>query len=572
MISCKHISEYIDYVNKNPDKVGEDVHLLIKNVALPALQSDEILFDEEMLDKCINFCEKWYYPLFPYQKFLYAFVFMYRKDNPDVVAFKEIFQLMARGNGKDGMLMPLASFLLTPMYGVKNYHIDIVANAEDQAINSFNVVYNMLEENKEVMSKMFYWNKVEIMNLHTKSRLRYNTSNAKTKDGKQTGMIIFNELHSYEDYGQLNVFTSGLGKIKHARIWTITTNGYVREGPLDEKIDIANRVLNGGSNLLGMFPFLARIKNEEDVHKPVERYLETGNRDDIDYSNWIKANPSLPYMPILKEQILDDYIRMTETPSFKAEFYTKRMNMPMVDEEITVTSWENILKASYIDVEHKIPRPTPELYGKSAVVGIDFASVNDFVSAGFLFKVGDEYIWRQKTWINSNGRRYKEIKFPFSNLGSLGFEDFEIVDTATINERIIVGWIYEQMTKYNVQKINLDSYRYDLIKRAFEEYGIDVQTKDNPNGMVQLLRRTKSINAIVAPYIERLFVEGNLNIGNSAIMRWAINNTSMKQLKDGNYVFEKIEEKLRKNDPFMALVHALYSKELLEEEAIYMEL
>ena len=58
----------------------------------------------------------------------------------------------------------------------------------------------------------------------------------KTKDGKQTGMIIFNELHAYEDYKQLNVFRSGLGKIIHARKVTITTNGTVREGPLDEKI------------------------------------------------------------------------------------------------------------------------------------------------------------------------------------------------------------------------------------------------------------------------------------------------------------------------------------------------
>ena len=61
----------------------------------------------------------------------------------------------------------------------------------------------MLEDNKKVMRKYFYWNKTEVINKITHSILRYNTANAKTKDGKQTGMIIFNELHAYEDYKQL---------------------------------------------------------------------------------------------------------------------------------------------------------------------------------------------------------------------------------------------------------------------------------------------------------------------------------------------------------------------------------
>lgn len=569
MISHKNIKEYQSYAEKYPNRISHYNHLLLKNVIESTLKRNDIFFDKETYEQCINYCERWYYELFPFQKFLYAFVFMYYKDNPDVVVFKDIFQLMARGNGKDGMLMPLANFLQTPMYGVKNYHIDIVANSESQAINSFNVVYNMLEENKEIMSKMFYWNKVEIINKQTGSILRYNTSNAKTKDGKQSGMIVFNELHAYEDYDQLNVFTSGLGKIKHARTWTITTNGYVREGPLDEKIDTAIRILNGEPNLLGMFPFLAMIKDEEDVHKPMKKFMKSHKRNDIDISTWEQSNPSIRYMPVLKEQVITDYIRMTEVPSSKAEFYTRRMNMPMLDEEVTVTSWKNILRASYSDVENKIPRETPDLFGKTAVVGVDFASFNDFVSAGFLFKEGDEYIWRQKTWINANNNRFNQIRFPFNNKGNQGYNDFEVVHTPTISESEIVKWIIDKMAEYSVSKIVLDSYRFDLLKRTFEEYGLEAETKDNPNGLIRMIRHNNSIYGIVAPRIEKLFIEGNINIGDSAIMRWSINNTGMKQLKNGNYTYYKIEEKLRKNDPFMALVHAMSAHELLEDDVTY---
>lgn len=569
MISCKEINDYIEYAETNPHKISEDNHLLVKNIVKPTLKRDDVFFDEKTYKQCINFCEKWFYPLFPYQKFIYAFIFMYYKDNPDIVVFKDIFQLMARGNGKDGMLMPLATFLLTPMYGVRNYHIDIVANSEQQAKDSFSVVHDMLESNEKVMKKMFDWNKEEVVNKYTGSILRYNTSNPKSKDGKRTGMIIFNELHSYEDHKQLNVFTSGLGKIKHARTWTITTNGHVREGPLDEKIDNAVQILNGEPNLTGMFPFLARIKDEEDVHKPMKKFLETGNRSDIDISSWIKSNPSLEYMPSLKEQVIQDYLKIKTTSSYKVEFYTKRMNMPMQNEEVAITSWENILKASYSDIELKKPRETPDLTSKDAVVGLDFASINDFASAGFLFKDGDEYIWRQKTWINSNGRHFNDIKFPFDNLGQEGFTDFEVVDTPTIDEKKIIDWIYQHTAKYRVHKIVVDSYQYGLIKSSLEEYGFDVETRDNPEGIVRMIRNPNAIQAQVAPFIERLFIIGDINIGNSAIMRWAINNTGMRQLKSGNFAYYKIEEKRRKNDPFMAMVHAFSVRDLLEQEEVY---
>ena len=84
-----------------------------------------------------------------------------------------------------------------------------------------------------------------------------------------------------------------------------------------------------------------------------------------------------------------------------------------------------------------------------------------------------------------------------------------------------------------------------------------------------MIRYPASIAAIVAPMIELLFSNGDINIGPSAMMRWAINNTSVKVGKDGNKRYEKIEPKLRKNDPFMAVVAAMSVSNLLEEVKIY---
>lgn len=569
MICCKEIDEYIKFVEDNPYETDDEIKLLIKNIVKPTLSRDDVFFDEETFQKAVKYCEKWYYKLFPYQKFAYASFFMYEKNNTDIVIFPDILIVMARGNGKDGMIMPLANFLQTQYYGVKNYHIDIVATSEEQALNSFNVVYNMLESNKNVMKKYFYWNKTEVINKITHSILRYNTANAKTKDGKQTGMIIFNELHAYEDYKQINVYSSGLGKIKHARTVTITTNGTVREGPLDEKLSMSKLVLNGEDNFLGLLPIIYKINDLKTVDIPMQKFLKTNDKADIDITVWCQANPSLRYMPILKNELIRDYIKMQKQKSYRVEFYAKRMNLPQQDEEEVITDWENILRASYQDVDKEIPREAGDIEGKVAIVGLDFASLNDFASAGFLFKRDGEYIWRQRTWICAKSKFFGDIKFPFDNIGQEGFQDFEVTHKESIDAREMILWIISEMIKYNVKKIVLDTYRYKLLEQIFKELGISVETKDNPYGIVRMIRYPASIAAIVAPRIEVAFAEGKINIGNSAIMRWAINNTCVKQGKDGNKKYEKIEPKLRKNDPFMAFVAAMSVEELLNEEVIY---
>lgn len=569
MICCKEIEEYIKFVEDNPNEIDDEIKLLIKNIVKPTLSRDDVFFDEDKYYKCIRYCEKWYYKLFPYQKFIYAFVFMYENKNRDVVIFPDIFILMGRGNGKDGMIMPLANFLQTHYYGVKNYHIDIVATSEEQALNSFNVVYNMLEDNKEIMKKYFYWNKTEVINKITHSILRYNTANAKTKDGKQTGMIIFNELHAYEDYKQLNVYSSGLGKIIHSRTVTITTNGTVREGPLDEKISLSVPILHGENNLLGLLPIIYKISNKKFVDLPMKKYLETEDKKDIDITYWVQANPSLRYRPTLLNEMIRDYTKMQKQKSYRVEFYAKRMNLPQQDEEEAVTDWNNILRASYKDIDKEIERPIGNVEGRKAIIGIDYASLNDFASAGFLFKIDGEYVWRHRTWICSKSKFYGDIKFPFDNIGQEGFQDFVIVNTEVIDAEEIILWLITEMSKYNIQKWIMDMYRFLLLKSIFEKYGISIETKENPYGQVRMIRKFDSIMAIVAPRIETGFAEGKINIGNSAIMRWAINNTATKIGKDGNKKYVKIEPKLRKNDPFMAFVAAMSAQELLDEKVIY---
>lgn len=553
MIDCKEINDYLQYVKDHPKWINKDRKLLIKNVVKPTLQRKDIVFKEEVYRNCLAYFETNYYPLFLYEKFILAFVFMYEESGEPV--FPEIVILEGRGNGKDGFMAPLANFFQTPLHGVRNYNVELVANSEKQIKDTFIIPYNMLSDNAAKFKGHFTWTKELITNLDTGSELRYNTSNSATADGKRPGCIFFNEYHAYENYDNINVYESAEGKVPGFREIIITTQGYVRDGPLDNLLDDCRKILDTGTNPLGIFPFLCRLDKESEVHKP---------------EYWYKANPSLEYLPVLQKALERGYLKAKNNPEKMAEFITKRMNLPQQKQETAVTSWTNILYTSYNNVRTKTPRRTPETKGQLAIIGIDYADVRDFASAGVLTLTDDgEYIWRQHTWICAASPYLEGIKFPIGNAGQKEFMDFEVVDAPVIPVEGIIDWAEARMAEYSVQKITMDTYRYSLFREKFNERGISIETKENPAGLVRLVRRLASVTGVIAPTIEQLFSEKKINFGQSAIMRWYTNNTALKADKFGNYTYIKIEPIRRKNDGFMAFVVAMYSANLLKENVVY---
>ena len=95
------------------------------------------------------------------------------------------------------------------------------------------------------------------------------------------------------------------------------------------------------------------------------------------------------------------------------------------------------------------------------------------------------------------------------------------------------------------------------------------ETKQNPYGLVRMIRFQNSIYALTVPKIEQAFTDGMINFVNSRIMRWYTNNTGSVMDKAGNKRLVKIEPKLRKNDGFSAFTQAMSAEELLDVVYVY---
>lgn len=531
----KYIKEYLDIIDNEVFPMCKEQKLLskfIKNI----FDNEKLVIDEEKVEKYFSYQKYFPFNLFPWEKFLFVLHNCVFKEN-GLPRFADLFILVGRGSGKNAYLAYEDFCLITPTHGIKNYDIDISANSEDQAKTTFNDIYNILEDPKyaKKMKRNFYWNKEEIINLKTKSKIKFRTNNPKGKDGLRSGKVDFDEIHAYQNWANINVFTTGLGKKDNPRRTYITTNGDVRDGPLDNLLEKAIMILKGEVEDNGFLPFICKLDEEKEVDNP---------------DNWAKANPSLPYRPSLMEQMKKEYADYKINPYVNNAFMTKRMNIPKGSKDIEVTSWENILSTN---------KDIPNLEGASCTIGIDYTKVNDMMSVGLLFLKGGIYYWVSHSWFCTNSRDKDRIKAPLEEWSEQGL--LTIVDDIEINPDMATEWIQEQLIKYNFVKLGVDNFRLALLSKSMKNIGIDATNKEQ----VKIIRPSDIMK--IVPVIDSLFNNHQIVWGDNPLMRWFTNNTKLTDKNLGNYVYDKIESKSRKTDGFMAFVHAMIAaQDVLEDE------
>ena len=518
------IQDYIDIVETEKHKTCKEQKQLIEHVE-KVFETEDLLIDAIQIEKYLSYQKYFPFDLFPWEIFCFILhCCVYKKDGTP--RWSDLFILMGRGGGKNGYLSFEDFCLITETNGVAYYDIDICANSEEQAKTSFDEIYNILENPKfrKKFEKHFKWNKTEIQNIKTRSKIKYRTNNPKGKDGLRSGKVDFDEPHAYENWENINVFTTGLGKKPHPRRTYVSTNGDVREGPLDQLIEKSEKILSGEIPDNGFLPFICKLDDMKEVN---------------DSENWEKANPSLPYLPILKEQMKREYADYKLDPVVNNAFMTKRMNIPQGRKDTEVASWENIMATN---------GEVPDLTGMTCVCGIDFSKTTDFCSAFLLFKESGKYYGIHHSWFCTASNDKHRIKIPLDQMVERGL--LTIVNDVEISPMLVADWVQEQRMKYNLEKIAIDSFRYSLLSRELRDVGYDANDK-----MVKLVRPSDIM--LVQPQIASIFIGHKLIVGDDPLFRWAVNNTKLEPAPNNNFKYGKIEPKSRKTDMFMAFVAAM---------------
>lgn len=530
MTKCKYIDDYIGSIRSGQIRASKEMHQACDYIERK-LADPDVFIDVEKTDKAIELIQRYFkMTLFPWETFILALIHCYYKST-DTLVFSEFLIVMGRGNGKNGFISGVAWYLTTKYHGIQGYNVDIIANSEEQAKTSFDDIYQMLDDTWAKSKKWFYKTKEVITSLVTRSYIKYNTSNARTKDGKRSACLIFDEIHEYQNSDSMKVFRSGFGKRKHSREFYITTNGYVRDGVLDDRLRIARDVLNGEIKQSRLCPLIYKLDDEKEA---------------ADKENWVKANPSLPYLPTLQLEIEKNWVEKDYDATVASDLYTKRFNLPKSNGEIAVTEYDKVKATN---------RPLPKLDNWACTVGIDYAELSDWAAVNLHFRRGAQRYDINHAWICAQSKTLNRVKAPWRQWAEDGL--VTVVDDVSISPDLLAEYIRKAGTKYNIRMLALDHYRWTLISESLRKIGFDATDKSR----VKLVRPSDIMQ--VEPVIQECFDRGLFTWGDNPCLRWAVNNTKRVRssrgigVDTGNFIYAKIEAKSRKTDPFMALVASM---------------
>lgn len=515
--TCKEQKQLVKFLKKELDR--PDVQI----------RSDDIYEAVELVERYFPF------KLVHFQKFFYAVVTgIYYTDGS--LVFNEFFFYSGRGTGKNGLISTLAFYFISSKNGVKKYDVDIVATSEKQSSTSFFEVYDAIKDNAK-LRKSFSLTKVSIKHNKTNSRIAYCTSNAKTHDGGRPGAIIFDEVHEYMTYENINVHIGGLGKVPKPRTFYITTDGSIRESVLDDLKEKARRVLEGEDDHNGFFPFMFKLDNEKEVNDP---------------SNWEKAVPRIESDPVLKKTMIKWYQNMLYNSELKAAFLTKRMNIPKTNEAKAVADWQEIKDTN---------QPFEDFSGFECIGALDFADLKDFAAVGLLFKKNGKRYFKQHTFIHEKSIMTTKFNIDIDEAVELGLATI-IKNVPIIPGEVIVNWFKEQAEHYTIKKVVADRYRFSAVKKEFEAEGMILE------GIASGYITHNKLH----PLITKMFADRTLVFGDDKLMRWYTNNCYVQTDSKGNKSYHKIEPIKRKTDGFFCFLHAMSADDELIEQGEFLSL
>ena len=344
-----------------------------------------------------------------------------------------------------------------------------------------------------------------------------------------SGMLLYAATDEASD--TIKVFRSGFGKRKHSRTFYITTNGYVRDGVLDDRLRIAHDVLNGEIKNSRLCPLIYKLDDEK----------EADNKE-----LWVKANPSLPYLPTLQLEIEQNFIDKDYDPTVASDLYTKRFNLPKGNAEIAVTDYSKVKATN---------RELPKLDGWTCTVGLDYAELSDWAAVNLHFRRGPQRYDINHAWLCAQSKTLQRVKAPWREWAERGL--VTAVDDVSIHPDLLADYIRLAGQRYNVKMLAMDNYRWTLVSESLRKIGFDAQDKSR----VKLVRPSDIMQ--VEPVIQECFDRELFTWGDNPCLRWAVNNTKRVRssrsmgVDTGNFIYAKIDAKSRKTDPWMALVASM---------------
>lgn len=454
---ANYIQEYYHKIQTGEIIVGKWIRLLYEKITA-GLRDGLFYFDQKAANRAIEFIQTFCHhcegrsdliTLELWQKATVSLIFGI-VDVAGIRIWREVFMVMGRKNGKSIFASAIIAYMtyLDGEYGAKVY---CLAPKLEQAAIVYDNFYKMVQREPE-LSSLAQKRRSDVYIESTNTSIRPLAFNAKKSDGFNPHLTVCDEIASWpaeQGRKQYEVMKSALGARKQPMILSISTAGYVNDGPYDELMIRSTAYLLGNSKERRLLPILYII---DDVSK----------WKDIDELK--KSNPNMGVS--VSEDFFREEIAIAENSlSKRAEFMTKYCNV----KQSSTAAW---LPYEAVDAISGGNYKLEEFRSSYCVGGIDLSSTTDLTACCVVIEKGgklyifckffmpadkiDELqeregvpyrIYVQKGWVQPSGSNYVDYHDCFDWFRML-VEEYEILPLAVGYDRYSAQYLIQDMESY----------------------------------------------------------------------------------------------------------------------------
>lgn len=312
-------------------------------------------------------------------------------------------------------------------------------------------------------------------------------SKASTQDGLNPSHTCLDEIHAHKTHDLLNVLRSAAGARENPLWLYTTTEGYETPGPWPELRNYARQVLQ---HIFEADHFLAVMWSLDD------------DDDEFDETQWIKANPLLPSMPMMLPELRKLAQNAKAMPGTHSEFRIKRLNLPAAAQGawISLPAWNKCGGAV-------VPA---DLIGSPCWAAFDLATTMDMAAWALLWlRQGIWYAtvryWCPEAQITLRADRRSA---PYGGWVKAGF--VEATDGNVINYEIIQRAIEQDCAAYSPAKIVYDPWNATQLVTNLMDGGLDLEA---------FVQGPRSYHPAMQAF-EIAYTSGDFRHGGNPVLTW----------------------------------------------------
>lgn len=375
------IQEYHYRITTGEIIAGKWIKILYDKI-VAGLRDGLFFFDDRKAGKAIRFIEGFCHhcegrsdliKLELWQRAAVCLIFGIVDEN-GLRVWREVFIVMGRKNGKSLLASACIAYMayLDGEYGAKIY---CLAPKLEQAAIVYDNFYKMVQAEPE-LSALAKKRRSDVYLENTNTSIRPLAFNAKKSDGFNPHLVVCDEIASWpaEQGGkQYEVMKSALGARAQPLLLSISTAGYVNDGPYDELMKRSTAYLLGTSKERCLLPLLYMI-------------------DDItkwnDLAELHKSNPNIGVS--IRKGFFQEEIAVAENSlSKRVEFLTKYCNI----KQNSSVAW---LPFEVVDAVCGQAYRLEDFASSYCVGGIDLSQTTDLTACCVVIeKVGKLYTFCQ---------------------------------------------------------------------------------------------------------------------------------------------------------------------------------